>query len=398
MSVAEVDGGSGLCSPGLWFGVAALCKLSGLLYGGVILVALEVWHRFSTGALARPVGGTLTQWARTAGTATLRSILAAAAVIAIGIAIAFVYCGFPAEGERPFVKVAAAMPADEPLKPRYEEWAEQSGRVPHAVCAFAFQWWWNSRGRPTFLNGTEYPEGYRWFFPELLLMKLPLPIFLLGIITLLRPRGLLNPFTLIVILLLLVLLRANLQLGIWFALPVVAIGYATLATALSRRYHRSPYLGLSAILAIALTSVWVWPHGLGYLNQLHGGLEEAPRRVSDSNLVWGQGLPELREWHEANGKPHLIVWYFGTDPAVHQSPFQRFPLEALPITNERELREAIGPQVLAVGYTVMTLHTDAPPAKVIALEYLKTRRPLARTTTFMLYDFRDQQRGPPPIE
>ena len=52
-------------------------------------------------------------------------------------------------------------------------------RVPHAVTTFAFQWWWNNRPRPSFLNGTYYPEGYRWFFPELLLMKLPVPIFVL---------------------------------------------------------------------------------------------------------------------------------------------------------------------------------------------------------------------------
>jgi hypothetical protein len=94
----------------------------------------------------------------------------------------------------------------------------------------------------------------------------------------------------------------------------------------------------------------------------------------------------------------MVVWYFGTDPAVHRPPFQRFPLEALPIKSGRDLVKAVGPQILAVGYTVITIHPDEPPAKVVALEYLKTRKPLARTTTFVLYDFRDQQNGPPPLE
>lgn len=387
--------------PGLWFGVAVLCKLSGLLYGGFILVGLEVCHRFATGAFARPSESTLGAWLVQCGTAIFRSVLAAAAVIAIGAAVALLYCGFPSEGEEPFKKVVAAVPPDEPLKPKYLALAEDYGRAPHAVCAFAFQWWWNSRGRPTFLNGSYYSGGYRWFFPELIPMKLPIPIFLLGLAALFRPRAVANPLTLVSVLLFAVLLRANLQIGLRLALPVIAIGYVALATALGRGYPRfAPVLALPAILAIAIISAWIWPHGLGYLNQLYGGREAAPRRVSDSNLDWGQGLPELKTWHEANGKPHLIVWYFGTDPAVHKPPFQRFPLEALspPITNEKELRTAIGPQILAVGYTVITLHPEGHPAKVVALEYLRTRKPLARTATFVLYDFRDQEHGPPPLE
>jgi hypothetical protein len=398
--------------PGLWFGVAAVCKLSALLYGGFILVALEVCHRFATGALSRPAEATFGEWMRRAGAATIRSVLAAAGVIVIGIAVAVLFCGFPEEGERPFKELAAKVPPDEPLKPKYDEWGEEAGRVPHAVSAFAFQWWWNSRGRPAFLNGTYYPEAYRWFFPELILMKLPVPIFLLALVALPRPRAVANPLTLVALILLGVLLRANLQTGVRFALPVIAIGYVALATALARGYPRcAPAFALPAILAMAITSAWVWPHGLGYLNQLHGGLEAAPRRVSDSNIDWGQGLPELKEWYDANGKPPVVVWYFGVDdryfkrlPDDHDRPFQWFHLEryrtprGTPIMNGDDLREAVGPQILAVGYTVITLHSDAPPQKVAALEYLKTRKPLARTATFVLYDFRDQKNGPPPLD
>ena len=149
---------------------------------------------------------------------------------------------------------------------------------------------------------------------------------------------------------------------------------------------------------MAAISIWVWPHGLCYLNQLSGGLEAAPRRVTDSSLDWGQGIPELRAWHEANGRPPTVIWYFGTDPAVRRPPFEQLPLEALPIANPDDLRRVVGPRVLAVGYTVITLHPDGPPAKVVALRYLKTRKPLARTATFVLYDFRDQKNGPPPLE
>jgi hypothetical protein len=351
--------------PGLWFGVAALCKLSGLLYGGVLLVALEVCHRFASGALSQPREGGAGTWGWKVAKVVARSVLAVAAVVAVGAAVALLYCGFPEERGNPF-----------------------------AVQAFAFQWWHNGERWPTFLNGTYYPEGYRLYFPELLLMKLPLPVFLLAGVALVRPRAAANPLALAALLMLAALLTANIQIGVRLALPAVAVGYAALAVGLSRGYPRCvPWFGLSAVAVMAATSAWVWPHGLCYLNQPSGGLEAAPRRVCDSNLDWGQGMPDLAAWHEASGRPPTVVWYFGNDPAANRPPFQRIVVEGLPIAGERDLKEQVGRRVLAVGHTVVALHQDAPPSKVAALAYLRTRRPLARTPTFVLYDFRD---GEPP--
>lgn len=392
-----------LLLPGLWYGVAAVSKLSALLYGGVILVVLEVCFRFASGAMSRPEGAGLGAWGRSLAGAVVRSVLNAAGVIVIGVAFTFVFLGFPDEGSKPFVKVAASVPAGEPWKERYARWSEgaASGQVPYAACAFAFQWWYNARGRATFLDGTFYPESYRWYFPRVLLMKVPLPIFALVLLVLPRVRAAANPLTFVALLLLATLLTAKLQIGVRLAFPVVAIGYVALAVAVARGYPRcGPRLAAPAVLALAAISLWVWPHGLGYINQAHGGPKEAYRLVTDSNVDWGHGLPDLKEWHAANGAPPICVWYFGTDPAVNREPFQKFAPESFKpvITDEREFRRAVGPRVLAVGHTVATLHPDRPPAKVVALEYLRTRRPLARTVTFTLYDFRDEESGPPAIE
>lgn len=396
-----------LLLPALWFGVAVLCKISALLYGGLILVSLEVCFRFASGAMSRPVGGDLKAWGWKVTGAVFRSVLNAAAILVIGIVIAVAYFGIPEEGKRPFAAVAGTVPPDEqPLKAKYDKWNANpdSERTPHAACAFAFQWWYNSRGRPSFLNGTFYPEGYRWYFPELLLMKVPLPIFFLALVALPRVRAVANPLALVAVLLLATLLTANLQIGARLAFPAVALGYVAVAVAIGRGYPRkAPWLGLFAILALAGTSAWVWPHGLGYLNQAHGGREAAPRRVSDSNVDWGHGLPDLKAWHAANGEPPICVWYFGTDPAVNKPPFREFAPEdardtngqKIAITNADELRRAVGPRVLAVGHTVVSLHPNGSPAKTVALEYLRTRRPLARTATFTLYDFRPEANGPP---
>ncbi len=403
------DGGwwKRLLLPGLWFGVAALCKISALLYGGLILVSFEVCYRFASGAMSRPAGASLTAWGWKLTGAVFRSVVNAATIIVIGVTIAVVYFGFPEAEKHPFVVVAKTIPPGEPLKPRYDTWAENSEGTPHAVCAFAFQWWYNSRGRPSYLNGTFYPESYRYYFPEILLMKVPLPIFALALIAIPRVRAVANPLTLVTFLLLATLLTAKLQIGVRLALPAVAIGYAAVAVTLGRGYPRcAPWFGLIAILALVGTSAWVWPHGLGYLNQAHGGMQAAAWRVSDSNVDWGHGLPDLKKWHLANGEPPISVWYFGTDPAVDKPPFRKFvPEDAraadgqkVEVTNAAQMRLAIGPRVLAVGHTVVSLHPNGSPAKSVALEYLHTRRPLARTATFTLYDFRDEADGPPPRE
>jgi hypothetical protein len=312
----------------LWFGVAALCKISLLLYGGLVLVTFEVWYQFASGGLAHPEGATMKRWARKVAGTVLRSVLNAVFILALGIGIAILYFGFPNENQHPFVTVAKTVPRNEPLSAKYLEWAENSEGTPNAVCAFAFQWWYNARGRPSYLNGTFYPEGYRYYFPKVVLMKVPLPVFALALFALPRWRAWANPLTLAALLTLATLLTANLQIGARLAFPALALAYVAVAVALARGYPRyAPWIVVPAVLAVAVTSAWVWPHGLGYLNQAHGGLEAAPWRVSDSNVDWGQGLPDLKRWHAANGEPPISVWYFGTDPAVNRDPFRAFVAE-----------------------------------------------------------------------
>lgn len=375
--------------PGLWFGVAVLCKLSAMLYGGIILTVLEVAYRFSSGGLARPAGAGLRRWAAVALGATARSVLAVAASISLGLAVVVVSCGISPEGARPFAVVAKAIPTWEPLRPKFDEWAEKYDRVPYAVVAFAFQWWHTSGGRPTFLNGTYYPHGVWFYFPVLLAMKLPIPVMLLGLGSLFRPRAAFTAVAATALALFAVMFTAKLQIGVRLMLPVMAVGYAAVAVAVCRGYGRwGVRAGLAAAAVTAATSLWVWPHGLGYLNQLAGGPGAAHGRVTDSNLDWGQGVPDLLEWHRANGEPPTAVWYFGTDPAARKPPFEQLFVEGSRITTGEEFRAVVGRRVLAVGTTIHTLHPFDPPPKGAAMRYLLSVKPVARTATFVVYDFR----------
>ncbi|MCE9567827.1 MAG: hypothetical protein K8U57_37995, partial [Planctomycetes bacterium] len=286
--------------------------------------------------------------------------------------------------------VARAIPKTEPLWPKYQQYAEQYDEAPYAVVAFAFQAWHNSEGRPAFLNGTFYPTGCWFHFPVLMVMKIPLPVMLLAFATLFRFRRSFNPFMVVALLLVLVTLTAKLQIGVRLVLPVIALGYVAVAVGVVRGFGRcGTYAGFTAVLVIAATSVWVWPHGLCYLNQLAGGPSAAHDRVADSNLDWGQGIPDLLEWHKANGEPEIALWYFGTDPAAWKPPFVQIAPERASIATGDDFRRFVGPRYVAVGATVTSLHPESTLAKRVVVEYLRTQKPVARTPTFVVYDFRE---------
>ncbi len=375
--------------PGVWFGIAVMTKISALLFGGIILVALEVSYRVQSGSLVRPVGATLGMWAKQVAGVAARSILAVTAVIVIGCVLTLAISGTAAPGSKPLALALHQMSPDDPLRPRFENLAQSEG-LPYAGVAFAFQLWHNSQVWPTFLNGTDYPEGCWFYFPVLLALKLPLPVFVLGVAVLFRFRTAFGPLAVIAMLLLLTTLAAKRQNGIRLVLPVVAIGYVALAVALCRGYVRcGKWMGVGAVVLMAAASLWVWPHGLGYLNQLAGGPSAAHERVNDSNLDWGQGIPDLLKWHRANGEPPLAIWYFGTDPVAERPPFQQIEIEHSAITNEEQFRTLVGPRFLAVGETVLSNKPVGTSARAVAIDTLRKMKPVARTATFAIYDFRN---------
>lgn len=393
--------------PGLWYGFAVLCKLSALLYGGVIIVVLEIAFRFSSGAMSRPTGAGRGEWARRVAWATAKSVLAVAAVLAVGISLVLWAFGEPppvgiVDGgwswalnkppkyRNPMAQLLPKIPDDEPMKPRFVRLAKDHPDAHYAAVAFAFQWWHNSDGRPTYLNGTYYPHGVWYYFPVLLAMKLPLPVMLLGLLAIARPRALLNPSTITAVVLLGVVLTGKVATGIRLVLPVVALAYVGVSVAVCRGCPRlGKVAGLLAVAVTAGVSAWVWPHGLGYLNQLAGGPGAAFERVSDSNIDWGQGVPDLVKWHKANGAPPMAVWYFGTDPVAAQPPFEQLFIERSPVTTQEEFRSVVGKRFLAVGATVLTMHPHEPHPKQVSMQYLLKLQPVARTATFVIYDFRN---------
>jgi hypothetical protein len=138
----------------------------------------------------------------------------------------------------------------------------------------------------------------------------------------------------------------------------------------------------------------VWPNGISYVNELWGGTRRGYRLVSEANYDWGQGLPELRDWQERHGGGRLACWYFGTDPDYARMPLDDLPLHArADIRRPDDARAHLRGKRVAVSTTLLYGPPTVPEPGRQAARFLRGMRPVGRTTTFFIYDFRDEAVG-----
>lgn len=113
---------------------------------------------------------------------------------------------------------------------------------------------------------------------------------------------------------------STLNIGLRQVLPV----YPLLLLASGRGLHVFARAGRARLAAVVVTALlWVWgvsfavaPHYLAYFNELAGGPSNGARWLVDSNLDWGQALRGLPGWLRARGIDQVNLCYFGTaDPA-----------------------------------------------------------------------------------
>ena len=106
--------------------------------------------------------------------------------------------------------------------------------------------------------------------------------------------------------------------------------------------------------------------------------------------VTGQGLPELARWERRHGLDMLDVWYFGTDPTLARLPLHIVPLHALPIHKPEDVLPYVRGRLLAVSATLRYGAPGFNEAYRHSTAFLAAHRPVARTTTFLIYDFTNE--------
>jgi hypothetical protein len=257
----------------------------------------------------------------------------------------------------------------------------------------------NIGGHGAYLLGMTAPR-YLWFyFPVALTMKLSVPLLAVPLlVALFRWRALVNWVTLVVAVLLVFTLNCHVQIGVRLVLPLIALLAVGSAAALTRAIGeeggwRRGLLTGSAVLGVCWTgfaAAAVWPHWLCYTNELWGGTATGYLCLSDSNYDWGQGVPELARWQEEHPESPLDVLYIGTDPLLGRLPVRCLNPHALRCQNAEEVRALLRGHYVAAGTTILygSYGITAPGTPVGRLvAYLRPCAPIARTSTFLIYDF-----------
>jgi hypothetical protein len=327
--------------PAILCAVTLLAKASAIVFIPVVLLAIEVEHRWQLGQLRD----------RAAWKQSARDLFA---IGWRGLLMVFVMC-------------------------------------PFAFRAFRMQFEHNIAGHGmTFLLGEASADGFWYYFPAALAIKTSLALLVLLALVLIRPHYLANGPMLAALALLLLSPAFRVQIGVRFVLPVIGFAILGLAIGLARWLADCPSPSVRWIscgtVAIALgwtitQSLHAWPQGLCYTNELFGGTERGYLVLSDSNYDWGQGLPELARWHQQHAEAPLDVWYFGTDGRINQFPFHA--VDASQSATWEQLEKRFRGHYLAVGTSMLYQYGFATPGAKV----LREHAPDARTSTLLIYDF-----------
>lgn len=426
--------------PGVLYGLALATKASALPYVPILFVLFGLSHLHAAGRLPVPGAGSLGQRVKGLWAATLRLRWDVVYAFWIGIVVVFGYCGCDWQNEPTFVKWARQLP-DGDLKRVMVPVSENLPIFTNAGEGLVQQIKHNIRGHHgSYLLGRQYERAVWYYFPVALSIKLAEPtLVLLGLVLLIRPRGLRTPAGWAALALLLFSLNTRVQIGVRLLFPFVVFLHVALAAAVYRRKPVLPFssperkggetpeasaappsssaapplagegfirlAGWLTFAVSALIALSYWPDGLRHTNHLWGDPDRGYELLTDSNYDWGQGLPELAEWSAAHDRPRLVVWYYGTDPAVQAYPFLHLRIHMLPVPEaggavigstfpvrhpslRSQVEEYVGDGYLAVGVSLLYGTPDRRPEILAVAEWLKSLQPVARTRTFLIYKLR----------
>jgi hypothetical protein len=392
-----------LAVPTVWFAAAVLAKASGLVFGPICLLAVEAERRGWVFRLwcfvVREHHSPLTthhSLLTSETTHPAKPLRDLAWIVGGGLALVFLYCGSEWKPESTFIIWARQLP-EGTLRQGMVWLSENLCIFSNAGEGLIQQIKHNVRGHNTYLFGREYDKACWYYF--LILPTIKLSLAVLGLATFLllrRPRALLNWAFVAALTVFLFSPAFRVQLGIRLLLPLTGlavVGLAGTAVQTWRSFRGSWSRGVFAtslgagVAWTAAGAVMVWPHGLSFTNELYGGTANGYLCVSDTDYDWGQGLKELLRWQKQQGLAKLDVWYFGTDPRLDRLPVRAVQLQLLPLEGPDDVLAEVDGRYLAVSTTLLYGGYAKLEAHRHAVAFLRSCQPVARTTTFFIYDF-----------
>jgi 4-amino-4-deoxy-L-arabinose transferase-like glycosyltransferase len=241
----------------------------------------------------------------------------------------------------------------------------------------------------TYLHGGFSPHGFASYFWLALALKLPLPLLGLaavGAAFAVRRRpdawawtGLGAAFLAVMA----IVTWKAFGIGVRLVLPAIPLLVVAAACAVAWLFERGAaaraFLAVLALWSVA-GSVGAGAHPLAWFNEIAGGREHGIEWLDDSNVDWGDGLIELREWLARQPKAEVFVthvpWY---SPALYVAGAHWFTLEGT--------AEALAAARPAPGFYALseTLRNRLSLARSPASAQLLARTPSAHVGPFVVY-------------
>ena len=200
------------------------------------------------------------------------------------------------------------------------------------------------QARPTYLMGAHAVGGFFWYFPVALVVKSPTStVALLGLALVLGVAGWRRPalrenaawLGTLPALYLAVAMTSKVQIGVRHLLPMMPFLVVIAGLSIGWLWQRGRRGRLAVTLLAGLQMVSVaaaHPHQLAHFNLAVGGPANGHRWLVESNLDWGQALPQLDALLEERGDTVVLLAYFGVDnPAAYGIRYD--PLAPNPYTH-----------------------------------------------------------------
>jgi hypothetical protein len=243
-----------------------------------------------------------------------------------------------------------------------------------------------NQGFPAYLLGRRIESAAPLYFPLAWAIKFPIALqfgALAGLAALVRRRlGAAEAFVWLPAAYLLALsIRSHIHIGFRHLLPVVPFCILGTGFALCRWGDRRParLAAAGGLIWLGVASAWIYPQGISYFNEWIGGPRNGWKYLADSNVDWGQNLPELGEWVARRNIGEIKTYYFGNDVLWHHIPNEKIVLQAAPWGPEWEKDKRLVPQpgVYAISVNTLVGHFFSPAYRDY-FAWFKAREPDGR--------------------
>jgi hypothetical protein len=201
----------------------------------------------------------------------------------------------------------------------------------------------DSLGRSSFLMDKISVHGWWYYFPLAMLFKTPLTsliaLFAAAVawFFLPKPRNLwpITTLALAPIAYMLSAMNSGLEIGLRHVFPVYPFLYIFLGITAARaaaKFGKPVLLILILILIqLAAETYSAYPDYIPFFNIAAGGSRGGAHLLSDSNIDWGQELPDLARWQKQNPDYQLMLNYYGAaDPRYYGIRYVRLPATFIP--------------------------------------------------------------------